>query len=322
MSSSEEKESVDQKGSAFEQSLITAFEEYDKDGNKQIDRNELKAVLSKHLNIPPSEKQIQRILDLADKDGDGQLNFEEFKTLMAERCGTMKQMLRTFMRFDTDKNHKLSKEELLAAMKEVEEDTTMEDVEYILKSADIDGDGEISFTEFIAFQKIKGMFSGNNTNTAAEEPVDGEVVDTEKEAVENAFEESLVRAFKYFDKDGNNLIDPQELKAVLEHHLKRTPTERQVGRLMQKVDIDHDGKINFEEFKKMMHQRSGTRRDMLTVFRSFDKNGDHSITKDELIEALNKVEETSKEEVDEILKLADLDEDGKINFDEFLKFFV
>jgi calmodulin len=52
----------------------------------------------------------------------------------------------------------------------------------------------------------------------------------------------------------------------------------------------------------------------------FDKDGNGLITKQELLEGLNKLGETMTEkDVLELIEAADLDGDGNINFEEFVE---
>ena len=51
----------------------------------------------------------------------------------------------------------------------------------------------------------------------------------------------------------------------------------------------------------------------------FDKNGDHFISRSELKSAMRKMGETvTDKEVDQMIRIADLDKDGKINYTEFV----
>lgn len=54
-------------------------------------------------------------------------------------------------------------------------------------------------------------------------------------------------------------------------------------------------------------------------FLQFDENGDGKISRDELVRAFSFLEESCEEEVQCIIDELDMDHDGKINFEEFLK---
>lgn len=61
--------------------LKEAFDLYDLDGNGRISVNELYSVM-KNLGEKCSMEDCKRIISKVDADGDGCVNFEEFKTMM------------------------------------------------------------------------------------------------------------------------------------------------------------------------------------------------------------------------------------------------
>merc|ERR1712059_186644 len=64
-------------------------------------------------------------------------------------------------------------------------------------------------------------------------------------------DERLKEAFTLFDLDSNGYIDINELSEIM----KRLGQNLEIGQLKAMIysaDIDKDGKISFEEFKKLM----------------------------------------------------------------------
>lgn len=58
---------------------------------------------------------------------------------------------------------------------------------------------------------------------------------------------------------------------------------------------------------------------MRSAFRVFDLDGDDFITREELKIAMKKMGEmVTEDELDRILEVADLDQDGRINYNEFV----
>lgn len=88
-------------------------------------------------------------------DGNGTIDFEEFIQMMPaasknERDGNAEdEMLEAFQIFDTDGNGNISADELRQIMANLGEKLTEEEVEAMVKEADIDGDGEINYDEFV-----------------------------------------------------------------------------------------------------------------------------------------------------------------------------
>jgi len=168
------------------------------------------------------------------------------------------------------------------------------------------------------FGKLGGARGRNQeANTAGEAE---EVIDPT-----DLNEVALKDAFNKFDKNGDGVIDKQELSDLLVEYLglKAPPSEKQLGRIMKKVDINENGQIEFNEFKVMMSQRSQTQNQYLEIFRNFDTDKDGFISREELAESMKQVHpDTTDEEIDAIMTSLDVNNDGRISFQEFLNFFV
>ncbi|KAK5839651.1 hypothetical protein PVK06_008473 [Gossypium arboreum] len=66
-------------------------------------------------------------------------------------------------------------------------------------------------------------------------------------------EEDILEAFKVFDQNGDGYISVDELMSVLVSlGLKQGKTVEDCKKMIMKVDVDGDGRVNFLEFKKMM----------------------------------------------------------------------
>lgn len=130
-------------------------------------------------------------------------------------------------------------------------------------------------------------------------------------------------AFELFDKDGSGYINSRELLTVM-RAFKQDPTKAEVQHLMQELDTNGNGKIEYEEFEKYMadHYRSveESNSSMMEAFKLFDKDGSGKIDADELKEAMMRLgDKLSKEEAEDMIRTADLDKDGKIDYIEFIR---
>lgn len=59
-----------------------AFDLCDTNADGRIDKNELKMYFGK-VGIPISDKEVDNMMHIADSDGSGYVEFEEFVTMMA-----------------------------------------------------------------------------------------------------------------------------------------------------------------------------------------------------------------------------------------------
>lgn len=78
-------------------------------------------------------------------------------------------------------------------------------------------------------------------------------------------------------------------------------------------------KIEYDEFEKFMASKfkkpDDVEEEMRESFKIFDKDGNGTIDAAELRQAMKSLGETmTDEEVDEMIKVADVDSDGKVNY--------
>lgn len=102
-----------------------------------------------------------------------------------------------------------------------------EELRQVVAEIDADGSGEIDYSEFLAATL------------------------EEKQYVD---ESACWAAFRVFDKDGDGRITLKELQQVLNKDLAQKMSEDNLQQLMNEVDADGDGGIDFEEFMAMMRR--------------------------------------------------------------------
>lgn len=128
-------------------------------------------------------------------------------------------------------------------------------------------------------------------------------------------------AFSLFDKDGDGKITRQELGTVMKS-LGQKPTDNELKDMINEVDIDGNETIDFQEFLTMMANKikdGDQEEELREAFRVFDKDGNGLISAAELKFVMaNLGEKLTDDEVDEMIKEADLDGDGQVNFEEFV----
>merc|ERR1712130_444257 len=92
----------------------------------------------------------------------------------------------------------------------------------------------------------------------------------------------------------------------------QNPTEDELLALVMEVDINGDGAIDFQEFLGMMKSKANEadqESDLREAFKIFDRDKDGYIDMKEL----------TKDEVDEFMREADMDGNGKLDYDELVK---
>ncbi|KAJ2752804.1 hypothetical protein GGI19_003576 [Coemansia pectinata] len=129
-------------------------------------------------------------------------------------------------------------------------------------------------------------------------------------------------AFALFDKDGDGSITPKELGAVLKA-AGQNPSDEELQDMVNELDADGNGRIDFSEFLTLMHKHSpedNEEDELRDAFKIFDKDGNGYINKKELREAMaNLGEKLTDAEIDAMIREADSDDDGHIDFGEFVK---
>lgn len=127
-------------------------------------------------------------------------------------------------------------------------------------------------------------------------------------------------AFQAFDKKGTGSISVKEIGVVL-RTLGLNPSEDEIGEIIEEVDKDHSGTIDFIEFLGLLKNLSkeGSNKDvLLSAFKIFDNGGGNKIYSHLLRYELSKPQnELTEKEVDEIINEVDADEDGYIDYEGF-----
>ena len=129
-------------------------------------------------------------------------------------------------------------------------------------------------------------------------------------------------AFSLFDKDGDGTITTKELGPVM-RSLGQNPTEAELQDMINEVDADGNGTIDFPEFLALMARKSDggdSGEEIRAAFRVFDKDNSGKISAAKLRHVMTNLgEKLTDEEVDEMIREADTDGDGEVNYEEFVR---
>ncbi|XP_077987619.1 neo-calmodulin-like [Glandiceps talaboti] len=128
-------------------------------------------------------------------------------------------------------------------------------------------------------------------------------------------------AFSMFDKNGDGKITTGELGTVM-RSLGLNPTDEELDDMINEIDADGNGTVEFPEFISMMVKKrshSDPETDLREAFKVFDRDGNGYISASELrYVMMNLGEKLSDDEVDEMIREADIDGDGQVNYQEFV----
>lgn len=131
------------------------------------------------------------------------------------------QLRALFMTMDTDKDGQLNAKEVMAALSKANTDLPI-NIDGIFAKIDADGNGTISYSEFLMA-----------------------TTDWSKHLTENMLE----AAFKAFDKDSDGFISFLEIKEIFNED------DPVCQAIISEVDMNIDGRIDFREFKAMMQRK-------------------------------------------------------------------
>ncbi|CAO1400026.1 unnamed protein product [Diamesa hyperborea] len=141
----------------------------------------------------------------------------------------------------------------------------------------------------------------------------------------------LRTAFDLLDRDQDGMVTPNELQFML-RNLGIIVSDELIDGLMKEASKTGNGLIDETEFLQWIARIQALRedntttqdddltQDLVAAFRVFDQDNNGYITRDELQKAMEMIgENVTESQVTEMLALADLDKDGKINYEEFAR---
>ncbi|PKU71843.1 calmodulin-1-like [Dendrobium catenatum] len=129
--------------------LKEVFNLFDKNGDGFITSEELGTVM-RSLGQNPTEVQLQNMISECDADKNNAIDFPEFLNLMTSKTNVTEKGLRdAFNMFDKDQDGFISAAELGQVMANLGQKLTDEELNEMISQIDLDGDGQISYDEFV-----------------------------------------------------------------------------------------------------------------------------------------------------------------------------
>jgi calmodulin len=289
-----------------------AFRRFDTDGDGHLDKNELKNLLIQS-GKSVSDQEVDLLFRQGDVDGDGRIDMQEFVKLMfpaanatlsklQQSFNSLNDVKASFRKYDSDGDGHISRSELRQVMSSFSDP----EVDSIFALGDKDQSGGIDYQEFI------GLMIPNSSNILS------------KIAAQFASIQKIKDGFKKIDNNNDGAISRNELRSGLRLGDAELDVVFAIG------DIDQDGEISMSEFIRLMSPSaaSGMNRlrnsfrdisEVIRAFKKFDANNDGALSQQELLNGINGIGlQLSQQECTGIFGMADINQDGEINYVEFV----
>ncbi|EEC04215.1 calmodulin, putative [Ixodes scapularis] len=190
--------------------------------------------IDEFMSLPELQQNplVQRVIDIFDTDGNGEVDFKEFIQGVSQFSvkGDKESKLRfAFRIYDMDNDGFISNGELFQVLKmmvgnNLKEAQLQQIVDKTILFADRDEDGKISFDEFCS--RAVDRLTSEWTHSCS--------------------------CFRIYDMDNDGFISNGELFQVLKmmvgNNLKEAQLQQIVDKTILFADRDEDGKISFDEF--------------------------------------------------------------------------
>ncbi|KAE9048722.1 hypothetical protein PR002_g299 [Phytophthora rubi] len=261
----------DPNGKFTDKEILEAFQAFDLDHNNYVGAAEIRHVLI-NIGEAPTDEEVDEMIKMVDKDGDGQVSFDEFYAMVTKgkqpppglgvvaaspekaggagpggaASGAQAIQLRN--------QRKVALEEF-ARDNGIKPESVKKAYKRFQATAK-DGSGQIDYSEFCEVlqvdpspqcEKVFQLF--DNDKTGRIDVREFMIALSNFTGAEK--EEKLKFAFLVFDEDGNGVITRQELMKILKaNHMASNESEvaRKADTIMSQGDKDGDGVISFDEF--------------------------------------------------------------------------
>ena len=134
-----------------------AFDMFDKDGSGTISVTEIVKIM-KNFGYPIKKAEAQKMISDIDDNSDGEIDFEEFVTLMEKQVNYVEEtdeelVLRAFKSFDKDHDGKITNYEFKYILTQMGDKFSEDELQQLFKECNLDINGTLVYQDFINFWK-------------------------------------------------------------------------------------------------------------------------------------------------------------------------
>ena len=131
----------------------------DKDKKGTISVNDIIKIM-KNFGYPIKKSEAQKMVADIDDNSDGEIDFEEFVTLMEKQTNTVEEtdeelVLRAFKSFDKDHDGKITNYEFKYLLTQMGNKFSEEELNQLFNECNLDINGTLDYQDFINFWKKK-----------------------------------------------------------------------------------------------------------------------------------------------------------------------
>lgn len=371
--------------------IMEMFLRYDSDQSGYLDRREFKELLS-NADLGLSKKEMRRIMSEADENDDGVLEYREFVPVMVEIVHGLKAkqvaaaeaeaeeeeareavemhllhgmprdqldelMAGVFHAADTDGSGVLDRKEFAKCLKSSELGLTRKEINLLLSTVDVDGDGKVSYAEFmpLCFNILVERFKDDVLAEAALQSPDAltQMLLEEFEAKERSMlgpeDEGVTGKMKMSSVKSALTVLSNEMLGLSSLQITSVLSEAKVGdnkmvdymifapkaasMIYSMVDlssqamrVDAVAKLSETEGAQLLHSLNGDtiKHVLKTAFEEADKDGNGTLDAGEIsdvLHALGAGELALKPgEINAMIAAVDENEDGKVTYGELVDF--
>ncbi|XP_052276018.1 calmodulin-like isoform X2 [Dreissena polymorpha] len=233
-----------------------------------------------------------------------------------------------FKLFDKNNDNELNSKELGTIMKFLGQSPTESDLRWMLGQADINKNGTVEFNEFVKMmiyyqkridpgQQMREEFIKLLRSPPPDESSKFQASDETNERLAK-----LKEVFKLFDRHALNTISTKDLPAIMTY-LGQSTTDSDIRYMINYTEPTKKGFIEFDEFVLMMNahkRRTEHKQQMREAFRVFDKDDTGFISSSKLRYVMTNLgQKFTDQEVAQMIRDADPNGDGMVNYMEFIK---